>query len=167
MPITPAQCRAARSLLNWSQETLALKADVSRATVADFESSTRQPLKNNLRAMMDCMIKAGIDFLGETGDHGVGVRFSARRVTYLKSVKIDRRRGIVSIPMHYAGKPFACELELHDLSNFLLADFSSDEEIAAAVSRMFDHIYIVTEKHAATGIRNGVLQVSIEMLLKS
>ena len=53
MQITADQCRAARSLLNWTQDQLATNASVSRATIADFESNTRQPMKNNLRSIAD------------------------------------------------------------------------------------------------------------------
>ena len=44
MQITADQCRAARGLLNWTQEQLATNARVSRATIVDFESNTRQPM---------------------------------------------------------------------------------------------------------------------------
>lgn len=37
MPLFPEQCRAARGLLNWTQEDLAVTAGVSRSTIKDFE----------------------------------------------------------------------------------------------------------------------------------
>ena len=38
MPLTPAQCRAARALLDWTQDELAERAEVSRGTIRGFES---------------------------------------------------------------------------------------------------------------------------------
>lgn len=35
--LTPALCRAARGMLDWSQSDLAERAEVSRSTVKDFE----------------------------------------------------------------------------------------------------------------------------------
>lgn len=37
------QCRAARSVLNWSQDDLALKSKMSKKTIADFERGAREP----------------------------------------------------------------------------------------------------------------------------
>jgi transcriptional regulator with XRE-family HTH domain len=39
--ITPAQIRAGRALLGWSQEQLATAAEVTLSTVRDIESETR------------------------------------------------------------------------------------------------------------------------------
>lgn len=68
MIISPAQSRAARGLLGWSQSVLAEKAGVSRATVADFEREVRTPIANNLRAIKAVLEEAGVDF--ETRDDG-------------------------------------------------------------------------------------------------
>ena len=46
--ISAAQCRAARAILNWSQDELATNAQVARATVADFERRERDPVRNNM-----------------------------------------------------------------------------------------------------------------------
>ena len=37
MILTPALCRAARGLLDWTQSDLAEKASVSRSTIRDYE----------------------------------------------------------------------------------------------------------------------------------
>ena len=67
-----AQFRAARALLDWSQDELAARADVGRATVGDFERGARTPMRQNLRAMRRTLEDAGIAFLWSTaGGEGV------------------------------------------------------------------------------------------------
>ena len=43
MTLSPAQCRAARALLNWSQEDLVRHCKITKKTVADFERGATQP----------------------------------------------------------------------------------------------------------------------------
>ncbi|WP_372623852.1 multiprotein-bridging factor 1 family protein [Falsiroseomonas sp.] len=70
-----AQIRAARALLDWSQNKLAEVAEVGRATVGDFERGARQPIRLSLKAMRRALEDAGIVFLwAETGGEGVLLR---------------------------------------------------------------------------------------------
>ena len=71
--ITPAQCRAARALIEYSQERLATSATVSRHTVKDFERGVRTPYPNNLSAIRTALEAAGVEFIPENGG-GAGVR---------------------------------------------------------------------------------------------
>lgn len=77
---TPAQCRAARALLNWTQATLAERAGVARKTVADFELGERVLHVRTRRDITATLEEAGIEFLsGDSAggaDHGDGVRFA-------------------------------------------------------------------------------------------
>ncbi|TAL01849.1 MAG: XRE family transcriptional regulator [Rhodospirillaceae bacterium] len=76
-PITPEQSRAARALLDWSQERLAEKAELSGGSVRHFEKG-RQPLSpNNLAAVRAALEKAGVEFIAENGG-GAGVRLAKR-----------------------------------------------------------------------------------------
>lgn len=61
--ITPAQCRAARALLNWPRKYLAAQACISTKTLLDFENETRTPLRNNLLAIEAALQKGGVEFL--------------------------------------------------------------------------------------------------------
>ena len=67
MAISAAQCRAARALLNWSQEQLAENAQVARATLADFEREGRVPMRQNLLAIVAALEAAGVAFIPENG----------------------------------------------------------------------------------------------------
>lgn len=62
-PMSPEQSRAARAWLDWSQDELAAKANVSLSTVRDFEKGRRAPIANNLTAMRAALESAGIAFV--------------------------------------------------------------------------------------------------------
>ena len=72
-PITPAQCRAARSLLGLSQEDLCKLADVSRAPVAGFEGGKTKTYASTLDKLRDALEGAGVEFL-DANNGGPGVR---------------------------------------------------------------------------------------------
>ena len=74
MVITPAQCRAARGLMAWSQDDLAANANVGNSTVRDFEKGRRVPLTENLIAIRNALEAAGVEFLAARIGKGVGVR---------------------------------------------------------------------------------------------
>jgi transcriptional regulator with XRE-family HTH domain len=71
--LTPAQSRAARALINWSQPTLAMASGASVSTIRDFETGKRQPIGNNLNAIRGALERAGVIFVDENGE-GPGVR---------------------------------------------------------------------------------------------
>src|ERR1700733_5464079 len=58
----PAQARAARALLAWSQADLARAAKGATSTVADFERGYRVPQGNNVEAMRAALEAVGITF---------------------------------------------------------------------------------------------------------
>ncbi|GLR49212.1 helix-turn-helix domain-containing protein [Shinella yambaruensis] len=69
--MNPAQCRAARALLEWTQPHLANEAGVSPSTLRDFESGKRKPIANNVTAIRVALEAAGITFL-EKGEVSPG-----------------------------------------------------------------------------------------------
>ncbi|WP_421704584.1 helix-turn-helix domain-containing protein [Aliiroseovarius sp.] len=164
MLITPAQCRAARSLLNWSQEELSHHAGVSRATVVDFEASNRAPIKNNLRSIADCLFAAGVELVPEEGSRGVGVRYYTRKITYIKSIKIDQFNDKATVPMQFAGEGFTCVIRLHAVDDYHRTDFSTDAEYVKAIEANFHLFVAVAERYAKTGIQNGELIITTNML---
>ena len=70
--ITPAQCRAARGLLGWTQKELATRAGVGVVTVRQFEggSSPRRATMDVIRRALEF---AEVEFIEENGG-GPGVR---------------------------------------------------------------------------------------------
>lgn len=71
--MTPAQCRAARALLDWPQQELANAAGVGVVTVRKFESGVAAPRNATIEAMMNSFESAGVEFLAGNGG-GPGVR---------------------------------------------------------------------------------------------
>jgi ribosome-binding protein aMBF1 (putative translation factor) len=75
----PEQCRAARAWLDWSQDDLAAKANVSLSTVRDFEKGRRVPIANNLAAMKTALELDGIAFVDDDGTCGISYVKRKRR----------------------------------------------------------------------------------------
>ena len=76
--ITPAQCRAARALLRWSQKELARRSRVGEITIINFETEKTAPLAGTLLLLRQALEAAGVEFIDEDGG-GDGVRFAKRR----------------------------------------------------------------------------------------
>jgi predicted transcriptional regulator len=76
MPITPAQCRAARGLVEMDQGTLADDAMVSHSVIIDFEKGRRVPTRNNLAAIQRVLEEAGVEF---TNGDAPGVRLRKKK----------------------------------------------------------------------------------------
>jgi predicted transcriptional regulator len=71
--ITPAQCRAARGLIGWSQQELAKNAGVGTVAVHQLETGTSQPRRATLDVVKRALEAAGVEFIDENGG-GAGVR---------------------------------------------------------------------------------------------
>jgi transcriptional regulator with XRE-family HTH domain len=78
--LTSAQIRAARALIRWSAEELALHSSVSVATIRRAElrhEETAMTVANDL-AIRRALEAAGVEFINENGG-GAGVRLRKRR----------------------------------------------------------------------------------------
>lgn len=71
--MTPAQCRAARGLLQWTQAYLAETAGLGVSTIADFELDRREISDAALTAIKRALEVGGVIFVYENGQ-GEGVR---------------------------------------------------------------------------------------------
>jgi transcriptional regulator with XRE-family HTH domain len=76
--MTPAQCRAARGLLDWTQDKLCEAAQVSGPTVRDFENGKATPRRASLAAIQRALEDAGVEFIADNGG-GPGVRLRKAR----------------------------------------------------------------------------------------
>jgi len=71
--IAPAQCRAARGLVDLSQQQLADAAKVGVVTVRQFESGSARPRNATAEVIQRALEAAGVIFVEENGE-GPGVR---------------------------------------------------------------------------------------------
>ena len=75
--LTPAQCRAARGLLDWNQQELAEKARVGVVTIRQLEAGVNEPRRATLEVVCRALESAGVQFIDENGG-GPGVRLRKR-----------------------------------------------------------------------------------------
>jgi transcriptional regulator with XRE-family HTH domain len=76
--VTAAQCRAARGLLDWSQQDLADRAGVGIVTVRQLEGGDTQPRRATLDVIRRALESADVEFIDENGG-GPGVRLRKRQ----------------------------------------------------------------------------------------
>jgi transcriptional regulator with XRE-family HTH domain len=76
--MTPAQCRAARALLDITQSQLAHAARLGLSTVVDFEKERRSVSEQAVKAIQTALQRAGIEFTDGDGG-GEGLRLRKRR----------------------------------------------------------------------------------------
>ena len=81
--ITPSQCRAARGLLDWTQQELADAAHVGVATVRQFEGEGADARPATLAVIRRAFELAGVEFIDENGG-GPGLRLRKRERTRRK-----------------------------------------------------------------------------------
>jgi transcriptional regulator with XRE-family HTH domain len=61
------QCRAARGLLDWTQDRLAKEAGVSALTIRNFEGGKTKPAPATLAVLRQAFERAGVEFLNGGG----------------------------------------------------------------------------------------------------
>jgi hypothetical protein len=76
--LTASQCRAARALIEWSQQKLSQSASIDLQTIADFERRFRSADETTRRRLRATLEAAGVTFIGENGG-GAGARLKFSR----------------------------------------------------------------------------------------
>jgi transcriptional regulator with XRE-family HTH domain len=74
--LTPAQCRAARALLSWTMDDLAVRAKVSRRTLVDFEAEERIPREETRKRVTAALVAGGIRLLQTRRGEGVFLKIA-------------------------------------------------------------------------------------------
>jgi transcriptional regulator with XRE-family HTH domain len=115
--IVPAQIRAARAMLEWSQEELAEKSEVSLSTVRDVESQ-RRPLDTSAAANIHRALEnAGLIFIPGAPDAGPGVRLVAGRPQVIRPP---------TVMTMWDGLPFAVEWQGKAITVYLSREAIDD-----------------------------------------
>jgi len=65
--MTPAQCRAARALIDMSKAALAGHAVAPVAVIADYEAGVSVPRASNLDAIRAALERAGVEVIEQDG----------------------------------------------------------------------------------------------------
>ncbi len=74
--LTPAQCRAARALLDWTQNQLSAATNISAVSIRAFEKGGAMRESNKV-TIVHAFLEAGVEFIPENGG-GAGVRLKHR-----------------------------------------------------------------------------------------
>jgi DNA-binding XRE family transcriptional regulator len=116
--IIPAQIRAGRALLGWSQEHLAKEAEVGLSTVRDAESARRAAETAAVASIRSALWNGGVVFTGGLPGEGPGVRLVADQPNIIRRPSTMQWEGL-PFAVEYQGKivtVFVADTVLEDLT---------------------------------------------------
>lgn len=105
--MTPAQCRAGRALLDWSQAQLSEASGVGIVTVRQYEAGSGLPRSATVEVLMNTLERGGVEFLAGRGG-GPGVRLKQpgnTQLEFLSFLKLYARHRLDSKARHADGLP--------------------------------------------------------------
>jgi len=115
--IIPAQIRAARALLDWSQDELAAAASVGVTTVRDVESE-RRPLDTSAASdICKALENGGVLFVAGSPTEGPGVKLVTGRPNVIRSP---------TVMTMWDGMPFVVEWKGKAITVFVARDAIDD-----------------------------------------
>ena len=147
----PAQIRAGRALLDWSQDELAKAADVALTSVRDIESQKRPSDSGTAAAVRRAMENEGVEFLPGTEEVGPGVRFIANRPNLI------RRPTTIT---QWDGIPFTIEWQGREVMVLLTRE--AIEDLGRHAGNESDAIYLKTFDKFRGSILDGVRAAIID-----
>jgi transcriptional regulator with XRE-family HTH domain len=155
MNISAAQCRAARALLDWSQDQLAENAQVARATIADFERNARMPMRQNMLSITSTFEAAGVSFIPDSEDSqaGTGVRFRKVELRYNRSLKSEGWDLVLSV--FYREKPYSVVIGRAVIDDIDRANYGNEDERLKAVQNHLPLFLRAAEERIVHGRVNG------------
>jgi hypothetical protein len=115
--VTPAQIRAGRALLGWSQEQLAKEAEIALSTVRDTENERRSAGTPAVAAMGRALWNGGVVFEPGREGKGPGVRLVANRPHIIRRPTAMQK---------WEGMPFAIEWQGKAVTVFVAFEVIDD-----------------------------------------
>lgn len=85
--MTPAQSRAARGLLGWSEADLARRSGLDEGFIKGFEAGTGDPASGRIEALRSALMQGGIVFTDGTTP---GVRLSEQQRGGNEGTRLDQ-----------------------------------------------------------------------------
>jgi transcriptional regulator with XRE-family HTH domain len=162
MTIVPEQCRAARAILNWSQDELEEASNVAKKTIADFERGASLPYGRTLQELQNALEVGGVIFIPENGG-GAGVRrrTSIPRLTRRKISRFDRQATFV---MSYRSSEYRVNLSTDILDDLDRKNYESDKAFEGAFDVHLNKILLIAASAIDVGRSSleGVLTLKRE-----
>jgi DNA-binding XRE family transcriptional regulator len=160
MPITTIsgkQCAAGRAIVGWSQDELAKNAGVARATIAGFEGNTRiEPASANLRAIIASLEQAGIAFIPEDVENGLGAGVRQRKLEleYSSTLRTALRQEgwDLVFPVRYKGRSCTVTISREIIDDIARGNFrTTDEQVKVVQNRLPEFLKAVETRLAGAG----------------
>ena len=117
--IIPAQIRAARALLGWSQDNLATEAGVALTSVRDLEAEKRAGESGTSSSVRKALENGGVIFVSGESNAGPGVRLVAKRPNIV-------RRPTAGSMMKWDGMPLEVEFKGKTFTAFISREAIED-----------------------------------------
>lgn len=94
--ITSSQCRAARALVEYSRERLAISSGVSQEIIEMFERRLENAALEDIDALHSALEKAGAVFIPDSDSGGIGVRLKFNRSDTKRIATLESEGGVVA-----------------------------------------------------------------------
>lgn len=134
--VVPAQIRAGRALLDWSQEQLATAAEVGLSTVRDLESQKRPAETAAAAAVRRALENERVIFIEGSAETGPGVCLADNRPNMVRRPTVVTQWDGVPFDIEWQGKPmtvFVSREVLEDLER--LTGTPSDDALLHAFEK--------------------------------
>lgn len=133
--VIPAQIRAGRAFLDWSQEELAKAAEVGLSSVRDTESQKRSADSVVANAIRQALENAGIIFVHGDENGGPGVRLAANRPNVIRRPTVVTKWDGVPFDIEWQGKPVTVFVSNEVLEDLERLTNPSDEQLLRSFDR--------------------------------
>jgi transcriptional regulator with XRE-family HTH domain len=152
----PSQCRAARGLLDWTQDQLASAARVRAATISKFENGISTLQQVTLHAIQHAFEAAGVEF---TNGGQPGVRLKASPLT----ISVDQPAVTTEAPERITGAQIRAGRALLNWSTAVLAKRCGVPRAVILKAEGVDSVPRVGTKQLAA-IKKAIEEGGVELL---